>query len=106
MGGTVGRNEWTLLIAYPDKKEPSISQAGGSRGDAIATAHKRIDGWMRRQRERRAPAPIPPTDTLTSPIALIHAAEAVLQDMQEDIEVAQALVEMIQDAYLSIGFQI
>ena len=26
----------------------------GSRGDAIATAHKRIDGWMRRQRERRA----------------------------------------------------
>jgi hypothetical protein len=51
----LGRNEWTLLISFPAKAEPSVSQASGSRGDAIATAHKRIDGWMRRQRERRAP---------------------------------------------------
>ena len=38
----LGRNEWTLLIAYPDRAEPSVSQANGSRDDAIATAHKRI----------------------------------------------------------------
>jgi hypothetical protein len=50
----LGRNEWTLLISFPAKAEPSVSQASGSRGDAIATAHKRIDGWMRRQREGRA----------------------------------------------------
>jgi hypothetical protein len=50
---SLGRREWTLLISFPDRTEPSISQAGGSRGDAIATAHKRIDGWMRRKREKR-----------------------------------------------------
>ena len=50
----LGRNEWTLLISLSCQKEPSVSQASGSRGDAIATAHKRIDGWIRRQRERRA----------------------------------------------------
>jgi hypothetical protein len=50
----LGRNEWTLLICFPANAEPSLSQASGPRGDAIATADKRIDGWMRRQRERRA----------------------------------------------------
>jgi hypothetical protein len=45
----LGRNEWTLLISFPAKAEPSVSQASGSWDDAIATAHKRIDGWMRRQ---------------------------------------------------------
>ena len=39
----LGRNEWTLLISFPAKAEPSVSQASGSRGDAIATAHKRIE---------------------------------------------------------------
>jgi hypothetical protein len=48
----IGRREWVLLISFPDKAEPSVSQASGSRGDAIATAHKRIDGWMRRQRKK------------------------------------------------------
>ena len=37
----LGRNEWTLLIAYPDRAEPSVSQATGSRDDAIAAAHHR-----------------------------------------------------------------
>jgi hypothetical protein len=36
----LGRNEWTLLISYPDKPEPSVSHAIGSRDDAIATASK------------------------------------------------------------------
>jgi hypothetical protein len=48
----LGRHEWTMLISFPDKAEPSVSQANGSRGDAIATAHKRIDGWMTRQRRK------------------------------------------------------
>ena len=47
----LGRNEWTLLSLFRQSKP---SQASGSRGDAIATAHKRLDGWIRRQRERRA----------------------------------------------------
>ena len=45
----LGRNEWTLLIAYPDRAEPSVSQATGSRDDAIAAGR-----WYRRQRERRS----------------------------------------------------
>lgn len=47
----LGRNEWTLLIAYPDRAEPSVSQATGSRHDAIAAAHSRIGRWLRGQRK-------------------------------------------------------
>jgi hypothetical protein len=49
----LGRNEWTLLIAYPDRAEPFVTQANGSRHDAIATAHKRIDSWLRRNARTR-----------------------------------------------------
>ena len=56
----LGRNEWTLLISYPDKKEPSVSHAIGSRADAIATAHKRIDGWTQRQRRKARLATLQP----------------------------------------------
>ena len=52
----LGRNEWTLLIAYPDRAEPSLSQATGSRDDALAAAHSRIGRWLRRQRKARASA--------------------------------------------------
>ncbi len=48
----LGRNEWTLLIAYPDRAEPFVTQATGSRDDAIAAAHKRIDARLRRQRRK------------------------------------------------------
>ncbi len=34
------RNEWTLLIGYPDRAEPFVTQATGSRDDAIAAAHR------------------------------------------------------------------
>ena len=36
----LGRNEWTLLIAYPDRAEPFVTQANGSRDDVIAAARK------------------------------------------------------------------
>jgi hypothetical protein len=48
----LGRNEWTLLIAYSDRPEPYVLHATGSRDDAIATAHKRIDSWIIRQRRK------------------------------------------------------
>jgi hypothetical protein len=38
-GLVLARNEWTLLIAYPDRAEPFVTQANGSRDDAIAAAH-------------------------------------------------------------------
>jgi hypothetical protein len=50
----LGRNEWTLLTAYPDRAESSLSQATGSRDDAIAAAHSRIGRWLRRRRKALA----------------------------------------------------
>jgi hypothetical protein len=51
---SLGRNEWTLLIAYPDRPEPYVLHATGPRDEAIATAHKRIDTWLRKQRRKPA----------------------------------------------------
>ncbi len=48
----LGRNEWTLLIAYPDRAEHFIVQINGVRDDAIAAAHKRIDTWLSKQRRK------------------------------------------------------
>ena len=49
----LGRHEWTLLICYPDNVDRStVSQFGGSMGDATASVRRRIDGWMRRQRRK------------------------------------------------------
>ena len=48
----LGRNEWTLLVYYPDNVDgnPSALQFSGARDDAIASARQRIDRWIRRQR--------------------------------------------------------
>ena len=50
----LGRNEWTLLLYYPDNADgnPSVLQFSGSRQDAIASARQRIDRWIRRQRRK------------------------------------------------------
>jgi len=48
----LGRNEWTLLIYYPDNTDgnPTVLQFSGSRHDAIVSTRQRIDRWIRRQR--------------------------------------------------------
>ena len=62
----LGRNEWTVTIHFPDASnalaESSVVKVTGTRDDAIATAHKRIDGWLTRQKRnaRAASAPNPP----------------------------------------------
>jgi hypothetical protein len=55
----LGRNEWSLLIYYPDNVEgsPSVLPFSGSRDDAIASARQRIDRWIRRQRRKTRLAP-------------------------------------------------
>ena len=49
----LGRNEWAVTIHFPDASEPlarsSVVKVTGTRDDAIAIAHKRIDGWLKRQ---------------------------------------------------------
>ena len=50
----LGRHEWTLLIFYPDNVDgnATLSQFSGSMGDATASARRRIDAWLRRQRRK------------------------------------------------------
>ena len=55
----LGRNEWTITIHFPEASEPlarsSVVKFTGMRDDAIAIAHKRIEGWLtRQQRKTRA----------------------------------------------------
>jgi hypothetical protein len=49
----LGRNEWAVTIHFPDASEPlarsSVVKVTGTRDDAIAIAHKQIDGWLKRQ---------------------------------------------------------
>jgi hypothetical protein len=56
----LGRNEWTFLIAYPDRAEHFVTQINGSRDDAIGAAHKRIDTWLRWVERVEAYAPNSP----------------------------------------------
>jgi hypothetical protein len=58
----LGRQEWVLLINFPDKAEPSILQVSGSRTLAVASARNRIDGWLARQK-RNARASSPPNSS-------------------------------------------
>jgi hypothetical protein len=52
----LGRNEWAVTIHFPDASDAlarsSVVKVTGTRGDAIATARKRIDGWLERQRRK------------------------------------------------------
>ena len=49
----LGREEWVLLISFPDNVggNPSVVKFSGTRNDALAEAKKRIDNWVRRQKE-------------------------------------------------------
>jgi hypothetical protein len=52
----LGRNEWTVTVHFPDASDAlarsSVVKVTGTRDDAIAAAHKRIDSWLRRQRKK------------------------------------------------------
>jgi hypothetical protein len=52
----LGRNEWTVTVHFPDASDAlarsSVVKVTGTRSDAIAAAHKRIDSWLRRQRKK------------------------------------------------------
>jgi hypothetical protein len=49
----LGRNEWVLLISFPDDigGNPSLVNFSGARNDALAEAKKRIDNGLRRREE-------------------------------------------------------
>ena len=51
----LGRNEWVLLISFPDNVggNPSVVNFSGARNDAIAEAKKRIDNWLKRLEKKK-----------------------------------------------------
>lgn len=53
---SLGRDQWTLLIYFPDKAEsnPTVVKFSGSRDEAAAAARRRIDNWIKRQQTRNA----------------------------------------------------
>jgi hypothetical protein len=52
----LGRNEWTVTVHFADASDAlarsSVVKVTGTRDNAIAAAHKRIDSWLRRQRKK------------------------------------------------------
>ena len=51
----IGRNEWALLIYYPDKADgkPVVAKFTGTREAANAVARRKIDNWLK-ERKRKA----------------------------------------------------
>jgi hypothetical protein len=52
----LGREEWTLLIYFPDKapdSSPTVVKFSGSRDEAGAAARRRIDNWIKRQQREK-----------------------------------------------------
>ena len=70
----LGRNEWVLLVSFPDHigGNPSVVNFSGARNDALAEAKKRIDNWLRRL-EKKKRAPVSSRPSLTT----IRAAQSV-----------------------------
>ena len=54
----LGRNEWVLLISFPDNVggNPSVVNFSGARNDAIAEAKKRINNWLKRLEQKKRAA--------------------------------------------------
>ena len=57
----LGRKEWAVTIHFPDASEPlarsSVVKFTGTRGEAIAIAHKPIEGWLTRQQRKARASP-------------------------------------------------
>jgi len=49
-----GRDQWTFVISYPRRANPTEVPFSGSRDEAIAAACRRIDRWLEKQRTKAA----------------------------------------------------
>jgi hypothetical protein len=51
-----GRDQWILLIYFSDT-DATVVKFSGTRDEATAAARRRIDNWVKRQRQKqRAPS--------------------------------------------------
>jgi hypothetical protein len=53
-----GRDEWVLLISFPDNVggNPSVASFSGTRDEASAVARRRIDNWLKRLEQKKRAA--------------------------------------------------
>jgi hypothetical protein len=51
---SLGREQWTLLIYFSDNA--TVAKFNGTRDEACAAARRRIDSWVKRQRQKRRDA--------------------------------------------------
>jgi hypothetical protein len=51
---SLGRDQWTLLIYFSDNA--AVAKFNGTRDEACAAARRRIDSWVKRQRQKRRDA--------------------------------------------------
>jgi hypothetical protein len=54
----IGRNEWALLIYYPDKADdkPVVAKLTGTREAANAEARRKINNWLKEQKRKAGAA--------------------------------------------------
>jgi hypothetical protein len=54
--GSIGRDQWTLLIYFPNNPDGKATAANfsGTRDEANGSARRRIDSWLKRQRKKLA----------------------------------------------------
>jgi hypothetical protein len=55
----IGRDEWTLLIYFPDNADSNATVAHfrGTRDEASAAARRRIDRWLKRRQKTHGADP-------------------------------------------------
>jgi hypothetical protein len=60
---SLGRNEWVILIYYPDNADGKSTTAKftGTKAQAAGAARRKIDNWLREQKRRALLPPRPPS---------------------------------------------
>ena len=51
----IGRDQWTLLIYFPDNvdSKATVAHFSGTRDEANGSARRRIDSWLKRQQRKK-----------------------------------------------------
>jgi hypothetical protein len=60
---SLGRNEWVILLYYPDKSDgkATASKFVGTKEEAAGAARCKIDNWLHQQKRRALLPPRPPS---------------------------------------------